>query len=175
MIFSQRSDTYVKEIDHSLTGLHGFCPAPGLRLVRLPEAGVSLGVGTKEQYAEAKVLPRTTIGYKRADRDQYGNQNDIYAKYNVIGLKVQLLGGWRNQHRRTVELDVLLRRRRRRCAASWAPAHATHVKGSHFGQPRPASNYNIAFGWGLNVNYRNYMPGRRRQRTRRRRRRDLPF
>lgn len=59
----------------------------------LPEAGVSLGVGTKEQYAEAKVLPRTTIGYKRADRDQYGNQNDIYAKYNVIGSKVQLLGG----------------------------------------------------------------------------------
>ena len=32
----------------------------------------------------------------RADRDQYGNQNDIYAKYNVIGSNVQLLGGWRN-------------------------------------------------------------------------------
>ena len=46
----------------------------------VPEAGISIGTGTKEQYAEAKVLPRTTIGYKRADRDQYGNQNDIYAK-----------------------------------------------------------------------------------------------
>ena len=31
----------------------------------VPEAGISIGAGTKEQYAEAKVLPRTTIGYKR--------------------------------------------------------------------------------------------------------------
>ena len=49
----------------------------------LPEAGVSLGVGTKEQYAEAKVLPRTTIGYKRAARAQEGRQRDVSAQDDV--------------------------------------------------------------------------------------------
>lgn len=125
----------------------------------VPEAGISIGTGTKEQYAEAKVLPRTTIGYKRADRDQYGNQNDIYAKYNVIGSNVQLLGGWRNNigHQSN--------------SASFyggigvaAPhilgiqPYATYVKGSHFSEAQAGINYNIALGWGLNVNYHNYMP-----------------
>ena len=86
----------LKKLTTALLACTAFALPQAFALSVLPEAGVSLGVGTKEQYAEAKVLPRTTIGYKRADRDQYGNQNDIYAKYNVIGSKVQLLGGWRN-------------------------------------------------------------------------------
>lgn len=125
----------------------------------LPEAGVSLGVGTKEQYAEAKVLPRTTIGYKRADRDQYGNQNDIYAKYNVIGSKVQLLGGWRNN------IDEQSSSTSFYGGIGIAAPHilglqpyATYVKGSHFAETQAGLNYNIAFGWGLNINYHNYMP-----------------
>ena len=125
----------------------------------LPEAGVSLGVGTKEQYAEAKVLPRTTLGYKRADRDQYCNQNDIYAKYNVIGSKVQLLGGWRNN------IDEQSSSTSFYGGIGIAAPHilglqpyATYVKGSHFAETQAGLNYNIAFGWGLNINYHNYMP-----------------
>lgn len=159
MIFSQRSDTYVKEIDHSLTGLHGFCPAPGLRLVRPARSRCQPRRRHKEQYAEAKVLPRTTIGYKRADRDQYGNQNDIYAKYNVIGSKVQLLGGWRNN------IDEQSSSTSFYGGIGVAAPHilglqpyATYVKGSHFAEAQAGLNYNIAFGWGLNVNYHNYMP-----------------
>ena len=83
----------LKKLTTALLACTAFALPQAFALSVLPEAGVSLGVGTKEQYAEAKVLPRTTIGYKRADRDQYGNQNDIYAKYNVIGSKVQLLAG----------------------------------------------------------------------------------
>ena len=75
----------LKKLTTALLACTAFALPQAFALSVLPEAGVSLGVGTKEQYAEAKVLPRTTIGYKRADRDQYGNQNDIYAKDNVIG------------------------------------------------------------------------------------------
>ena len=86
----------LKKLTTTLLAFTALAITPAFALPVVPEAGISIGVGTKEQYAEAKVLPRTTIGYKRADRDQYGNQNDIYAKYNVIGSNVQLLGGWRN-------------------------------------------------------------------------------
>ena len=126
----------------------------------LPEAGVSLGVGTKEQYAEAKVLPRTSLGYMRADRDQYGNhQNDIYAKYNVLGSKVQLLGGWRdNIEHQASSTSFYGGVRVATPHVLGLQPYASYVKGSHFAETQAGLNYNIAFGWGLNVNYHNYMP-----------------
>ena len=91
--------------------------------------------------------------------DQYGNQNDIYAKYNVIGSKVQLLGGWRNN------IDEQSSSTSFYGGIGIAAPHilglqpyATYVKGSHFAETQAGLNYNIAFGWGLNINYHNYMP-----------------
>ncbi|MCI6924857.1 MAG: hypothetical protein MR746_05975, partial [Megasphaera elsdenii] len=89
----------------------------------------------------------------------YGNQNDIYAKYNVIGSKVQLLGGWRNN------IDEQSSSTSFYGGIGIAAPHilglqpyATYVKGSHFAETQAGLNYNIAFGWGLNINYHNYMP-----------------
>ena len=59
-------------------------------------ANVGVGLGTKESFVEASVLPKTTVGYARVYRDQYGHQNDLYAKYDVMGENLQVLGGWRN-------------------------------------------------------------------------------
>ena len=60
----------LKKLTTTLLAFTALAITPAFALPVVPEAGISIGVGTKEQYAEAKVLPRTTIGYKRADRDQ---------------------------------------------------------------------------------------------------------
>lgn len=123
----------------------------------VPNVGVKGSIGTKESYIEGKVLPHTYIGYKKADRDEYGHQNDFYAKYNVLGSKVQLLGGYRNHMTGQdnsfyggvgVATPHVL---------GWQP-YANYIKGSHFGETNIGLNYTLALGVGLNVNYHNYMP-----------------
>ena len=73
--------------------------------------------------------------------------------------KVQLLGGWRNN------IDEQSSSTSFYGGIGIAAPHilglqpyATYVKGSHFAETQAGLNYNIAFGWGLNINYHNYMP-----------------
>ena len=47
--------------------------------------GIEAGIGTKESYIDAQVLPKTSIGYSRLDRDEYGHQNDIHVHYKLLG------------------------------------------------------------------------------------------
>ena len=47
----------LKKLTTALLACTAFALPQAFALSVLPEAGVSLGVGTKEQYAEAKVLP----------------------------------------------------------------------------------------------------------------------
>lgn len=122
-----------------------------------PDLGIKGSLGTKESYIEGKVLPKTSIGYKRVDRDEYSHQNDLYAKYNILGNKLQLLGGWRNHM--SGQSDSFYG------GIGIAAPHvlglqpyASYVKGSHFGETNVGLNYNLALGFGLNVNYHNYMP-----------------
>ncbi|MCH4167255.1 MAG: hypothetical protein LKF74_08285 [Megasphaera sp.] len=123
----------------------------------VPDIGIKGSLGTKESYIEGKVLPKTYIGYKKVDRDEYNHQNDLYAKYNILGSKLQLLGGWRNHMAGQgdsfyggigVATPHLL---------GWQP-YASYVKGSHFGETNVGLNYTLALGLGFNVNYHNYMP-----------------
>ncbi|KMO87132.1 hypothetical protein AB840_04430 [Megasphaera cerevisiae DSM 20462] len=127
-------------------------PVPGV-----PDVGIQGGVGIKESYIEGRVAPKLTIGYKYVDRDEYGHQNDFYAKYNLVGSHIQLLGGWRNHM--SGQSDSIYG------GVGVSTPHvlglqpyATYVVGSHFDEAQIGLNYNLALGLGFNVNYHNYMP-----------------
>lgn len=62
------------------------------------------------------------------------------------------------QHRPPVQFGFLLRWHRAAPHILGIQPYATYVKGSHFSEAQAGINYNIALGWGLNVNYHNYMP-----------------
>ena len=120
-------------------------------------ANVGVGLGTKESFVEASVLPKTTVGYARVYRDQYGHQNDLYAKYDVMGENLQVLGGWRNHMKgqnnsfyggARVTTDHFL---------GFQP-YVSYVAGSSFGETNVGVNYDIGFGIELNVNYHKYNP-----------------
>ena len=126
-------------------------------VTNMSDRGFGAGVGTKEAYIEAKAHPKVTVGYEYLDRDQYSHHNDIYAKYNLIGSNVQLVGGWRGHMKG--QSDAFYGG-----AAVCTPnllglqPYASYVKGSNFGETQIGLNYNFALGFGLNFNYHNYIP-----------------
>lgn len=126
-------------------------------VTNLSDRGIGVGVGTKESYIEGKVHPKITVGYEYLDRDDQGHHNDIYAKYNLVGSNLQLVGGWRNHmHNQSDSAYGGL--------AVAAPSllglqpYAAYVKGSNFGEAQVGFNFNIIAGVGVNLNYHNYVP-----------------
>jgi len=128
----------------------------------VPVTGVSTngwaaGVGTKEIYLEGKFHPKITLGYEHLDRDEQGKQNDIYAKYDLVGANLQAVAGVRNHvsQTHTNAYGGLI---------AAAPSvlglqpYASYVKGGDFGETQLGLNFNIVAGIGVNVNYHNFMP-----------------
>ena len=119
--------------------------------------GIEAGIGTKESYIDAQVLPKTSIGYSRLDRDEYGHQNDIHVHYKLLGDNLQLRAGWRNDMDgqdnsfyggAMVKTDSFL---------GFQP-YMSYDWGKEFKEANVGLEYNIGMGFGLNLNYHKYDP-----------------
>jgi|ADurb_Oil_03_Slu_FD_contig_31_1384118_length_632_multi_3_in_0_out_0_1 opacity protein-like surface antigen len=117
----------------------------------------AVGVGTKEIYAEHKVTPKLTAGYQRADRDEYGKQDDVYLQYDLFGSNIKAVGGWRGSlpgDRSNVYGG----------AAISAPSvmgmqpYVSYVRGADFGETQVGLNVNVIANVDVNINYHNFMP-----------------
>lgn len=120
-------------------------------------AGIEAGLGTKESYIDATVLPKLSIGYSRLDRDEYGDQNDIHAHYKLLGDNLQLRAGWRNDMKHQddsfyggaeIKTDSFL---------GFQP-YLSYDWGQEFKETNVGVDYNIGMGFGLNLNYHKYDP-----------------
>lgn len=117
----------------------------------------AVGVGTKEMYVEHKFTPKLTVGYQRADRDQYNKQNDVYAQYDLFGSNLKAIAGWRSNlpgDKSNIYGGV----------AVSAPSlmgmqpYASYVRGADFGETQVGLNVNVVANVDMNINYHNFMP-----------------
>lgn len=117
----------------------------------------AIGVGTKESYIEHKITNKATLGGEFADRDEYGDQKDLYLQYDIVGSEVKLIGGYRwdlpgdtNNMYGGLALATP--------EVMGFSAYASYVAGKDFNEAQVGINKNILANIDLNVNYHNLKP-----------------
>ncbi|BEU88565.1 hypothetical protein TAMA11512_20290 [Selenomonas sp. TAMA-11512] len=117
----------------------------------------TVGVGTEDMFIEHKLNNRVTLGYARADRDSYDDQNDYYAQYDLVGNNVKLLGGYRNHlpgDENNFYAGLAL-------SSPTIPvidmeAYTSFITGADFNEFQVGLNKNLLLNVDLNVNYHNF-------------------
>ena len=118
----------------------------------------AIGVGSKESYIEHKFAHKATIGYQYADRDEYGDHQDAYLQYDVIGSNVKLIGGCRwvkhaSDNNRAFGGVALSTPK-----VLGFDAYASYIAGKDFNETQVGINKNLLFNIDLNINYHNFKP-----------------
>lgn len=117
----------------------------------------AIGVGTNESYIEHKVTRKATLGYDYMDRDEYGDQNEVYLQYDMIGSEVKAIGGYRWDlpgDKKNAFGGVAMSTPK----VLGFDAYASYVSGKDFNETQVGLNKDLIANVNLNVNYHNFKP-----------------
>lgn len=118
----------------------------------------AIEAGTKESSIEHKVTDKATAGFAYNDRDEYGDQKDVYLQYDIIGSEIKAIGGYRwnlpGDHSRNMFGGVAVSTPK----IMGFDAYASYISGRDFNEAQFGVNKDIIANVGLNVNYHNFKP-----------------
>lgn len=120
----------------------------------LASGETAVGVGTTEAYIEHQVSDSFTLGYQSADRDYYGDQDDIYGQFRLTN-NIRGIVGHRDMNYDSNFYAGL---------AANVPltpnmmGYASFVTGSDFKETQVGTNIDLVSNVELNVNYHSFSP-----------------
>ena len=138
-----------------LMGVSAAMAAPAIHQTANHETVI--GAGSREAYIEHKFTPKLTVGYSWMDRDEYHDQNDYYAAYDIVGSEVKLLAGYRDKlpgDKGNAYGGVAISTPK---VLGW-DFYASYSAGKDFNETQVGLNKDILLNVGLNVNYHNFKP-----------------
>lgn len=125
----------------------------------LSSGETAIGIGTTDYYVEHQVPDLFTIGYQNADRDYYGDMDDIYGQFRV-NENLRAIVGNRDLPYGSSNFYAGL--------AATAPlgeritGYLSFVTGGDFRETQLGTNIALASNIDLNVNYHAFNPDRGR-------------
>ena len=120
----------------------------------LASGETAVGVGTTEAYIEHQVSDSFTLGYQSADRDYYGDQDDIYGQFRLTN-NIRGIVGHRDMNYDSNFYAGL---------AANVPltpnmmGYASFVTGSDFKETQVGTNIDLVSNVELNINYHSFSP-----------------
>lgn len=121
----------------------------------LTKGETALGIGTTEFYIEHQLTDTFTIGYQNADRDYYGDMDDIYGQLRLNNNLRAIIGNRDLPYDSTNFYAGL---------AATAPlsdkmtGYVSYVMGSDFNETQVGTNIALASNLDLNFNYHAFNP-----------------
>ncbi len=120
----------------------------------LSSGETAIGVGTNENYIEHQFSDNLTIGYQKADRDEYGNQDDIYGQIRLVDHVRAIVGhrdlNYKSNYYAGLAANVPL--------TPSATGYASFVTGSDFNETQIGANVGLVSNVELNLNYHSFSP-----------------
>lgn len=120
----------------------------------LSSGETAVGVGTTEAYIEHQVSDNFTLGYQNADRDYYGNQDDIYGQIrlsnNIRGIVGHRDMNYDSNFYAGLAANVPL--------TPNMMGYASFVTGSDFKETQVGTNIDLVSNVELNINYHSFSP-----------------
>lgn len=119
----------------------------------------ALGIGTTEYYLEHQITDTFTLGYQNADRDYYGDMDDIYGQFR-LNQNIRAIVGNRDLPYDSSNFYAGLA-----VSASLSEkmtGYVSHVIGGDFNETQVGANIAIASNIDFNVNYHAFNPDRGR-------------
>ncbi|WP_110955561.1 hypothetical protein [Anaerosinus massiliensis] len=116
----------------------------------------AIGVGTNESYIEHQVSDDFALGYQRADRDEYGDHDDIYGQFRLNN-NLRAIVGHRDLNYDTNFYAGLA------ASVPLTPnmdGYASFVTGSDFKETQIGTNVSLISNVELNINYHSFSPDR---------------
>ncbi|MDF2564216.1 MAG: hypothetical protein K0Q53_611 [Massilibacillus sp.] len=120
----------------------------------LSSGETAIGVGTNESYLEHQLSNDVTLGYQRADRDEYGNQDDIYGQIRLVDHVRAIVGhrdlNYKSNYYAGLAANVPL--------TPNATGYASFITGSDFNETQIGTNVDLVANVELNLNYHSFSP-----------------
>lgn len=120
----------------------------------LASGETAIGVGTNENYIEHQISNDITLGYQKADRDEYGNQDDIYGQIRLVDHVRAIVGhrdlNYKSNYYGGIAANVPL--------LPNATGYASFITGSDFKETQIGTNVSLVSNVELNLNYHSFSP-----------------
>lgn len=118
----------------------------------------AVGFSSTDYYLEHQVTDTFTLGYQNADRDYYGDMDDIYGQFRLTNNLSAIVG-----HRDlNYDTNFYVGLSANAPLAQNIDGYASYVSGGDFGETQIGTNIALASNVDFNVNYHSFNPDRGR-------------